>query len=199
VWLPPSKLTCSASLEFEIPPDCILPDPCSPSFLFKTGTVAGTVPITGAVTPGAQKPEIEGLSPPAIAFPTRTLQQDPVPPHIDKDRVSVRLGSGGFDVCIPGFTNTRQMDNVRFRFVAAQGKTITFDPSPQPMGDAFATWFSLPSSANEGGFMLLLPLAVQGDSSAVRQLYFSFTNSAGASEEAGPYDLAGAPRCLVQF
>jgi hypothetical protein len=189
-----SGTSAASSIPFDIAPNCALPA-CSQALTLQAGTVSGAVAITGTVTQMA--PQGAGL-PPSVAFPAATLQQDPAPPHIDANSISVSQNSGGFTVCIPGYTNTLQMNDVTFRFVAAPGKNLATTSLSRPDGPDFASWFTPQNAAAQGGFTLPQVFAVTGDMAAVGQIYVTMSNSAGASAEAGPINLASAPPCSGQ-
>jgi hypothetical protein len=189
-----SGTTTTASVPFDIPANCVLPNPCSPTYTLQAGTVSGNVAITGTVA--ASTTTTASGAPPPVAFPAQTLQQDPAPPHIDTNRISVRQTPSGFDVCVPGFTNTRQMNSVTFRFVAASGKTISDVQSSRAVDTDFAGWFTAQNTTAQGGFTLLQSFNLQGDIAAIGQVFVTLSNSVGASQEVGPIDLASAPRCV---
>ena len=190
-----SGISAVSTVPFDIPPNCALPDPCSPVFALQAGTVSGPAAVTGSVTQVA--PQGAGL-PPTAAFPAATLQQDPAPPHIDASSISVSQTSGGFTVCVPGYTNTLQMNDLTFRFVAASGKDLATGSLTRSDGADFASWFTAQNASAQGGFTLRQPFTLTGDIGAVGQIYVTMSNSAGASAEAGPINLASAPPCTVQ-
>jgi hypothetical protein len=185
----------ATTVPFDIAANCSLGASCSPTYTLKAGTVSGPVAITGTVA--ATATQTAAGTPPTVPFPAVSLQQDPAPPAIDVNRISVRSTASGFDVCVPGFTNTRQMNDVSFRFVAAGGKTISPPQNPRPVDSDFGGWFAQPAAANQGGFTLVQTFNVTGDIAAVGQLFVTLRNSAGPSQEAGPIDLATAPRCTI--
>jgi hypothetical protein len=123
------------------------------------------------------------------------LQQDPAPPSIDANRISVSQTSGGFTVCVPGFTNTLQMNDLTFRLVAASGANLSTSSLSRSAASDFVAWFTPQNAAAQGGFTLFQPFVVAGSAGAVAQVYVTMSNSAGASGEIGPIDLATAPQC----
>jgi hypothetical protein len=179
-----------SKVTFNIPPNCVLPG-CNQAYTLQAGTAAGSFAMTGSVT---ATPPAGASAPPAIAFPTATLQQGSQVPHLDTNRVSVRTTSVGFDICVPGYSNTREVSSAAFRFVSPAGKTLSTPPAPLPVGQAFAGWFA---NNPQGGFTLVQSFNVKGDIKAIGQIFVTLTNSVGDSQELGPIDLASAPACTV--
>jgi hypothetical protein len=179
-----------SNVTFNIPPNCALPN-CNQTYMLQAGTVAGSFAMTGVVTP---TPPTGASPPPAITFPTATLQQNAAVPHIDTNRVSVRQTAAGFDICVPGYSNTRQVDPATFRFVPAAGKSISAPPLTEPVAQAYAGWFA---KNPEGDFTLVQSFNLKGDIKAIGQVFVKLTNSVGDSQEFGPIDLTSAPACTV--
>ncbi|MGA7237769.1 MAG: hypothetical protein WBY44_18930 [Bryobacteraceae bacterium] len=189
-----SGTSAVATVPFDIAPNCVLPT-CGATLTLQAGTVSGPVAFAGSVTSVA--PQGAG-TPPTMAFPAATLQQDPAPPSIDANRISVSQTNGGFTICVPGFTNTLQMNDLTFRLVPASGANLSTSSLSRSVAPDFAAWFTPQNAAAEGGFTLFQPFVVAGSAGAVGQVYVTMSNSAGASAEAGPIDLASAPRCTTQ-
>jgi hypothetical protein len=188
-----SGMDPASSLRFEIKPNCVLSDNCGARFTLKAGTVAGSVPITGTVAPVA--PEGAGVPPP-VAFPAATFQQDPAVPQIDANRVSVSLTRGSFTICVPGFTNTREMKTAVFRFEPVTGKTLSPLVLIRPVDSDFAAWFTPQNEGAQGGFGLPQRFNVDGNIGDIGQVYVTLVNSVGPSGEVGTV-IANAPLCTV--
>ena len=195
----PAGPVTANTVSFDIPPGCVM---CNSTFTLQAGTAAGAVPITVQLN---QTPPSGAATPPPVTYPPFTVQQDPAPPHIDTNRVSACQFPGGFYISTPGYSNTRDMNAISYRFVAVNGMTISAPSSTQPSsggtlsrnaaGD-FQGWFTPPSlQTTQGGFTLTQYFELTGDIQAVGQAYVTLANTAGAGSEFGPIDIARAPRC----
>src|SRR5690606_17048395 len=85
-----------------------------PSLAVQTGTVAGTITLTTALTLNGQPVTCDCAM-------TRTIRIAPAAPTISDLRVS--RTAGGFNVIITGFSTTREVTQAAFRFGGANLQT----------------------------------------------------------------------------
>jgi hypothetical protein len=132
-----------------------------------TGTVAGTITLTASV-PG---------SPDVI----KTIVISPAVPVITQ--VVLQQVTGGLNVIVTGYSNTREVSTGSFTFTVSSGNTLSQATIPVTLSSAYATWFGNTASNNTGGqFKLTVPFSVtQGSAAAVTKVSVTLTNGQGAS------------------
>ncbi len=137
-----------------------------------TGTVAGTITLTLDFKAGTQ----DVTPQPA---PTQVITIAPQAPVITS--VTASTTSGGIEVDVTGFSNTRDMTSAAFTFQAASGffttPTITITAS-----QLFSTWYSNTVSAQYGSqFTFAQQFNVTGSPSGITSVSVTLTNSVGTS------------------
>jgi len=153
----------SNSITFTIPQGSTT----APSATVITGTVAGTITLTASV-PGS--PDV-----------VTTIVIAPVVPVISS--VVLQQVTGGLNVVVEGYSNTREVSSGIFTFTVSSGNTLSQAAIPVLLKSAYATWFGDPSSNATGGlFKLTVPFSVtQGSAMAVTKVSVSLSNVQGAS------------------
>ena len=153
----------SRSITFTIPKGSTT----APNVTVITGTVAGTITLTASV-PG---------SPDVI----KTIVIAPAVPVISQ--VVLQQVTGGVNVVVTGYSNTREVSSGSFTFTVSSGNTLSQATIPVTLSSAYATWFNNTSSNATGGeFKLTVPFSVtQGSATAVTKVSVTLTNGQGAS------------------
>jgi hypothetical protein len=139
-----------------------------------TGTVAGTITLTASMSAG-------GLDITPSPAPTKTITIAPAVPVITS--VTLQQVTGGLNVVVTGYSNTREVSSGTFAFTVSSGNTLSVANLVVTLSSAFASWFGNPSSNATGGqFKLTVPFSVtQGAASAVTKVTVTLTNAQGAS------------------
>jgi hypothetical protein len=91
--------------------------------------------------------------------------------------------TGGLNVVVTGYSNTREVSSGSFTFTVSSGNTLSQATIPVTLSSAYATWFNNTSSNATGGeFKLTVPFSVtQGSATAVTKVSVTLTNGQGAS------------------
>jgi len=153
----------SRSIAFTIPKGSTT----SPNVTVITGTVAGTITLTAKV-----------LGNPDVI---RIITIDPAVPVISQ--VALQQVTGGINVVVTGYSNTRAVSSGSFTFTVSSGNTLSQATLTVPLTSAYAAWFSNASSNNTGGeFKLTVPFSVtQGSATAITKVSVTLTNAQGPS------------------
>jgi large repetitive protein len=139
---------------------------------FQVGTVAGQVQLQTTFTPAGGQP---------TPGPTITVTIPRAVPVITA--ASLAPGTGGFQLTVEGFSNTREVSSMSLQFNPAPGSSLETTTVTVPVTAAFNAWFSSAGSQAFGGsFRLTLPLSVTGELSAVDSVVVRLTNSVGESQ-----------------
>ena len=138
------------------------------------GTVAGTITLIASMNAGGQN-----ITP--SPAPTRTITTDTAVPVITS--VTLQQVTGGLNVVVTGYSNTREVSSGSFTFTVSSGNTLSQATLTVPLTSAYNTWFgSSASNATGGQFRLTVPFTVtQGSATAVTRVSVTLTNSKGAS------------------
>lgn len=145
----------------------------TPNPALMTGTVAGTITLTASMSAGGQD-----ITP--SPAPTKTITIDPAVPVITS--VALQQVSGGLNVVVSGYSNTREVSSGSFTFAVSSGNTLSQSQITVTLTPAYATWFNNPASNATGGlFKLTVPFSVTGNAGAVTKVGVALTNSKGAS------------------
>ncbi len=138
-----------------------------------TGTVAGTITLTLHF-------EADGQDVTPEPAPTQVITVGAQAPVITK--VTVSSTSGGIEVDVTGFSNTREVASATFTFQAAAGTTLTTSTVTIPASQIFSTWYSDSASTQFGSqFTFAQPFDISGNASGVTGVSVTLTNSAGTS------------------
>ena len=150
----------------------IFPTVTTPAVI--TGTVAGTITLTATMSAGGQD-----ITP--SPAPAKTITVDSAVPVITS--VTLTQVTGGLNVVVTGYSNTREVSSGSFTFAVSSGNSLSQATLTVPLTSAFAAWFSNSASNATGGqFKLTVPFSVtQGAAAAVTKVTVTLTNTKGAS------------------
>jgi len=153
----------SRSITFTIPKGSTT----APNVTVITGTVAGTITLTASV--------------PGNADVIKTIIIAPTVPVISS--VALQQVTGGLNVVVSGYSNTREVSSGSFTFTVSSGNTLSQAAITVPLTSAYATWFgNTTSNATGGQFKLTVPFSVtQGSASAITKVSVTLTNGQGTS------------------
>jgi hypothetical protein len=138
----------------------------------KAGTVAGTISVAVATYAGSAP------SSPVVG----TVVVPRSAPQITNITLANR-SSSGFDVCVVGFSTTRDITAVTYQFAASSQGTLqtTQLTAPTSLISAFTSWFTGSSSLQFGGqFLLDQNFTLSGSDAAIASVTVSLANAAGS-------------------
>jgi hypothetical protein len=145
-----------------------------------TGTVAGTITITTALTDTAG----HTLPPPAPIVITINAGV----PVITK--VTITSVTGGFNVAVTGFSTTRDMSSALFHFAPTTGTNLAATDVTVPLSGPFSAWYgSSASNAFGSQFTMVVPFTFTGPGGTtfpVAAVTVTLTNSKGSSAPSAP-------------
>ena len=140
----------------------------------QTGTVAGTINVTGQLLAGATD-----ITP--TPAPARSTKVSPGPPVITS--VTATRTAGGFTVVVNGYATTRSVTTATYVFTGNGTTTISTSQLDTSVGTPFTTWYQSSSSTPFGSqFSLTQPFTVNGDATGIRSVAVTLTNSLGTSQ-----------------
>jgi hypothetical protein len=149
--------------------------PSAPNAAVILGTVAGTITlqVTALDSGGTSLLPASPL--------TRTIVVDPAVPVITS--VALQQVTGGINVVVTGYSNTREVSSGLFHFSVSTGNTLSQADITVQLGSAYTVWFSNSlANATGGQFKLTMPFAVtQGNGTAVTSVQVTLNNVKGAS------------------
>ena len=127
-----------------------------------TGTVAGTITLTATMSAGGQD-----ITP--SPAPTKTIVIDSGVPVITS--VALQQVTGGINVVVTGYSNTREISSGSFTFTVSSGNTLSQAQITVQLTSAFTAWFNnAASNATGGQFKLTVPFSVtQGSATAITE------------------------------
>jgi len=167
----------SRSLQFIVRANAtqaIFPTVANPAII--PGTVAGTITTTASMSAGGQN-----VTP--SPAPTKTITIDTAVPVITS--VTLQQATGGINVVVQGYSNTREVSSGSFTFSVSSGNTLSVSTLVVSLTSAYTTWFNNSASNATGGqFRLTVPFSVTGSATAVTKVSVTLTNSKGASAAA---------------
>ena len=138
-----------------------------------TGTVAGTISITGTLRIGATEVVLGNPLQHTITIP-------PAAPVITT--LTATPASGGLNVVISGYSNTRELSSAGFTFAASQGNTLGSPEISLNLATVFSGWYGSTASVAAGSqFTITMPFTISGDVSAISSVAVTLTNSRGKS------------------
>jgi len=141
-----------------------------------TGTVAGTITLKASLSASGQD-----ITP--SPAPTKTITINPAVPVILS--VALQQVTGGINVVVEGYSNTREVSSGSFTFTVSSGNTLSQAQFTVTLTSAYATWFnSTASNATGGQFKLTVPFNVTGSATAVTKVTVTLTNGQGPSAAA---------------
>jgi len=138
------------------------------------GTLAGTIRVDSVLN-------FAGTSAPG---PTRSIAIARTLPVITN--LSLTRNSGGLEIRIEGFTNTRQLTEARVTFTASGDVDLTTASQVTVnVASAIQSWFASAASQPFGGrFALTLPFTVSGNTSGITGVSVVIVNGQGTSAPA---------------
>lgn len=136
-----------------------------------TGTVAGTITLTVALTTG-------GANITPTPAPSETIVIGQAPPVIQT--VTFGSSSSGLTVTVVGYSTSRQMSTGQFQFYTSSGPLL--QPVTVQLSSAFSAWYGSSASNPYGSqFTLTVPFTVSGNATDVTKVNVTLTNSQGTS------------------
>ncbi len=142
----------------------------------QTGTIAGTITITAALSVNGTDVTPSSLAPVTIQLP-------PSPPVISS--VVLTRNAGTLQVAIVGYSNTRELTQAEFQFTAAPGSKLQTPEVTVSESELFSGWFQNPASDALGSaFLYTEPFTISGSSSDISSMTVTLTNSVGTSAAA---------------
>ena len=148
----------------------------TPTIQLQSGTDAGTITVTLVLTAAGQVVTPANIQPLVITIP-------PAPPVI----TSMTLTRSGDSITanIIGYSNTRDMSQAFFQFIAANGSSLSNSIVTIPAAPLFAAWFTTAGSQTYGSnFMYTQTFNLSADQSTIGSVTVTLTNSAGSSATA---------------
>lgn len=139
----------------------------------QTGTVAGTVSVLIGSYQGGTPPN------PIIG----TLKVARTSPQITSIKLANKTATG-FDVCVAGFSATRDVTAVSYQFTGSGQGTLqtTQLPAGSDLTGKFTTWFQGANSVPTGGqFLLDQTFTVSGPDTAIGSITVTLQNTTGAN------------------
>ncbi|HSP67795.1 MAG TPA: putative Ig domain-containing protein [Bryobacteraceae bacterium] len=166
----------SRSLNFTVPANTTQANFQTANAAIVTGTLAGTITLKASLSAGGQ--DITPSTP-----PTRTITIDAAVPVINS--VALQQVTGGINVVVTGYSNTREVSSGSFTFTVSSGNTLSVATLVVPLTSAYTAWFNNSASNPTGGqFKLTVPFSVTGSATAITKVTVTLTNSKGASAAA---------------
>ncbi len=142
----------------------------------QTGTIAGTIAITAALSVNGTDVTPSSLAPVTIELP-------PSPPVISS--VVLTRNADTLQVAITGYSNTRELTQAEFQFTAAPGSTLQTPEVTVSESELFSGWFqNAASDALGSAFLYTEPFTINGSSSDIGSMTVTLTNSVGTSAAA---------------
>jgi hypothetical protein len=159
------------SLTLTVPVGSLAP---STSAMLATGTTAGTITITTALT--AAGATLPAPAPTVITIP----KSSPVITNVTFSNTG-----GSLTVTVTGYSPTRDMVSGNFTFSPASGSTLAQSEVTVQLASAFTTWYQNTTSYAYGTeFLLTVPFTVSGNAADVSSVSVTLTNSFGTSSAA---------------
>lgn len=157
------------TLNFVVPANTTI----TPPIQLQSGTTAGTITIPVTLTAGGVNVTPASVQPVVIV----------VPPAVPSLTSATLTRSGDqLTIAMVGFSNTREMAQATFHFVAAAGAQIDTPDVTVPASTIFSTWYgSTPSDQYGTSFTYTQVFTVSSGAAAVGSVEITLTNTVGAS------------------
>jgi hypothetical protein len=159
--------TGGRAVNFTVPPNstnAVFPSPLQ----LLTGTVAGTIAITGSIQNG----------PSGVALTSTSINA--VPPQTTSI-VATRI-SGGLSVRVIGFSTDRTVEEVNFGFDVRVNGAIQAVNLSKVVNAEFVSWYQNPASSPFGSaFRLEQIFGVGGDNTAIEAVTITLRNARGST------------------
>jgi len=145
-----------------------------PPVPFQSGSVAGTITIALKLTAG-------GVDVTPTPAPTLVITSPPAAPGIAG--VTLDRSSDTLTVTIQGYSNTRDIKQVHFHFVAASGQSLATSDLVIDGSALFGTWYANPASPTYGStFHYIQVFNLDQAATVVGQVQVTLVNSQGNSQ-----------------
>jgi hypothetical protein len=147
-----------------------------PTIQLQAGTVAETITVPLVLTASGVNVTPTNLVPVVIV----------VPPAVPSQTATTLTRSGNqLTVTVTGFSNTREIVQANFHFVAAAGASLTTTDFTANVASVFATYFADPASVPFGSsFVYTQNFTVDGNASDIGSVQVTLTNTVGVSATA---------------
>jgi len=144
-----------------------------PTIQLQAGTVAETITVPLVLTASGINVTPANLVPVVIV----------VPPAVPSATATTLTRSGNqLTVTVTGFSNTREIVQANFHFVAAAGASLTTTDFTANVASVFATYFADPASVPFGSsFVYTQNFTVDGNASDIGSVQVTLTNTVGVS------------------
>jgi len=145
-----------------------------PPLQFQSGSVAGTITVTLKLTAG-------GVDITPTPVPTLVITSPPATPGV----AGVTLDRSGdtLTVTVQGYSNTRDIEQIHFHFVAAPGQSLATSDLVIDGSALFSAWYSNPASPTYGStFHYIQVFNLDQDAAVVGQVQVTLVNSQGNSQ-----------------
>lgn len=144
-----------------------------PPIQLQSGTIAGTITIPIQLVAGGAVVTPASLQPVVIVVPAAI-------PSVTS--TSITRSGDQLTVVMDGFSNTREVTQATFHFIAAPGDQVNTPDITLPVGTIFASWFSTPPSDPYGStFSYTQIFNVSGGATNVGSVQITLTNTVGVS------------------
>jgi hypothetical protein len=158
-----------ASYTVTLPANSTTPVPLQ----LQTGTLAGTLTVTAALSAGGTDITPTSLQPLVILVP----QSAPV-----ITSVSIARNGKTLTVTVQGYSSTREVQSANFQFIGASGSPIANPDVTVRLNTAFANWYSQATSNQYGSaFSYVQSFTLSQDASTIGSVSVTLTNNVGAS------------------
>jgi len=145
-----------------------------PPVQFQSGSVAGTIVVTLKLTAG-------GVDVTPTPAPTLVITSPAATPGV----AGVTLDRSGdtLTVTIQGYSNTRDIEQIHFHFVAAPGQSLATSDLVIDGSALFSAWYSDAASPTYGStFHYIQVFNLDQDATVVGQVQVTLVNSQGNSQ-----------------
>ncbi len=141
------------------------------NFQVQTGTTAGTITLSV-------------FAPAASTTPYQTQQIVVAPAKPSINTVTVTRSGDNLQVQVdPGFSNTRQVTQAIFHFVASSGNSLQNADVTVDVSNLFSSYFTGSTGIGAGGsFIYTQPFTLTDDASKIASVTVTLVNSQGASD-----------------
>ncbi len=133
---------------------------------FQTGTVAGSISLTFTAQSGSTEFSTSGMDRSVAIARAGTVLRS----------ASVVKTASGFQVQLVGFSNPRELDEVRLHFTPATGQTLQTTDLKLDLTAPANTWYT-----SSGQFLLVLPFTVQGSQNSIASVTVQLQNDLSAA------------------
>jgi hypothetical protein len=139
---------------------------------FQTGTVAGAISLSFTAQSGGTDFPSSGLDHSVVIARSGTVLRS----------ATVVKTASGFQVQLVGFSNPRELDEVRLHFTPATGQTLQTTDLKLDLTVTANNWYTNTASTQFGSqFLLVLPFTVQGSQNSIASVTVQLQNDLSAA------------------